>query len=258
MHIRGAGAGNPASQEGIVARSSVRFAAGVGVVAASLILGPAVAAADDGGSGSPSSDDRGVLDGGGNDGFDVPGVPGIDLGTPDLDRNPTLGDLGPATRVGAGRIAEDSLRASENLTIAEQAAPGLPGVIPGSGPSARSGSDLGRAPAGSGRTPRVRIGNGRPPVVRHRDFDPPSQLPVTPAEVAPPAPERVVIDLPQPPQIDRGQPPRLMPKLGAVQTSSPSDPLFGLAGLLLIPAVGAALGYRQARAAQDAARSGRP
>jgi hypothetical protein len=31
-----------------------------------------------------------------------------------------------------------------------------------------------------------------------------------------------------------------------------SEPLFGLAGLLLIPAAGAALGYRQARAAQQA------
>jgi hypothetical protein len=245
-----------------VARSNIRLVAGIGVVAASLLtFGPVIApaVADDGGSGSRSSqDDEGIWDRGGKDDLvDLPKLPGIDLGQPGLDRNPTLADDGPAVRVGAGRTDQQGLMASENLTIAERSAVEQPGLIAESGPSARSGSDLGRAPAVSARPPRVKIGNGRPPVVRHRDFDPPRQMPVTP-EVAPPAPERVVIDLPQPPRIDRGQPPRLVPRLGAAESSSPSDPLFGLAGLLLIPAVGAALGYRQARAAQDAARSSRP
>jgi hypothetical protein len=35
------------------------------------------------------------------------------------------------------------------------------------------------------------------------------------------------------------------------------DPLWGVAGLLLIPAAGAILGYRQARAAHSAAELGR-
>ncbi|MGH3674340.1 MAG: hypothetical protein ACRDU5_01105 [Mycobacterium sp.] len=228
-------------------RSNIRLAAGVGVVAASLLtFGPVStpAVADDRGSGSHSSrDDRGRWDRGGKGDR--------------LDRNPTLADDGPLMRVGTARTDQEGLRAPENLTIAERAAADQPGVVEEPGPSARSGSDHGGAPAVSVRTPRVKIGNGRPPVVRHRDFDPPVEMPVAP-EVAPPAPERVVIDLPQPPRIDRGQPPRLVPKLGAARSTSTSDPLFGLAGLLLIPAVGAALGYRQARAAQNAARSGRP
>nr|CRL67836.1 hypothetical protein CPGR_00629 [Mycolicibacterium malmesburyense] len=37
-----------------------------------------------------------------------------------------------------------------------------------------------------------------------------------------------------------------------------TDPLWGIAGLLLIPVAGAALGYRQAKAAQAAERIGRP
>jgi hypothetical protein len=36
-----------------------------------------------------------------------------------------------------------------------------------------------------------------------------------------------------------------------------ADPLWGVAGLLLIPAAGAILGYRQARATQAAAKLGR-
>jgi hypothetical protein len=156
-------------------------------------------------------------------------------------------------RVGTSRTDQQGI--PDNLTIAERSAAGPPVVE--SGPSTRAGSDLGRAPAVSARTPRVKIGNGRPPVVRHREVQPQREMPVVP-EVAPPAPERVVIDLPQPPRVDRGQPPPLVPKLGVAQSSSSADPLFGLAGLVLIPAVGAVLGYRQARAAQDVARSGRP
>jgi hypothetical protein len=42
--------------------------------------------------------------------------------------------------------------------------------------------------------------------------------------------------------------------LGVAAATDWSNPLWGLAGLLLIPAVAAALGYRQARAAQAAVR----
>jgi hypothetical protein len=245
-----------------VARSSIRLAAGVGVVAASLLtFGPVSAAvADDRDSGSHSSrDDRGRWDRGGKDNrLDLPGIPGLGDGDLEIDKNPALPDEGPLMRVGAPGPDQAGLAASENLTIAERSAAGLPEVVEDAGPSARSGSIPGRGPAVEVRTPRVTFGNGRPPIVRHRDVEPPSRLPVTP-EVAPPTPpERVVIDLPQPPQIDEVAPPRVVPKLGVAQTSSSSDPMFGLAGLLLIPAVGAALGYRQARGAQDAARSGRP
>jgi hypothetical protein len=240
-------------REGIVARSTIRFVAGVGAAAASLlIVGPvsATAVADEGGSGSHSSrDDRGLWNRGGKD--DHRGrsnLPEVELGGPDLD--------GPAMRVGAGRTGQEGLRAPENLTIAERSAAEPP--VQESGPFTRSGSDLGRAPTASIRSPRVVVGNGRPPVVRHREEQPQRELPAFAPEVAPAAPERVVVDVPPPPPVDRGQPPRLVPKLGVAESTSSTDPLFGLAGLVLIPAVGAALGYRQARAAHGAARSGRP
>jgi hypothetical protein len=244
-----------------VTRSSIRLAAGAGVVAASLLtFGPVSAAvADDRDSGSHSSrEDRGRGDRSNDNRLDLPDIPGLGDGDLEIDKNPMLPDEGPLMRVGAPGPDQAGLAASENLTIAERSAAGLPEVVGEAGPSTGSGSIPGRAPAVEVRTPRVTFGNGRPPIVRHRDVDPPSGLPVTP-EVAPPTPpERVVIDLPQPPQIEGVAPPRVVPKVGVAQTSSSSDPMFGLAGLLLIPAVGAALGYRQARGAQDAARSGRP
>jgi hypothetical protein len=40
-------------------------------------------------------------------------------------------------------------------------------------------------------------------------------------------------------------------------TAGMADPLWGVAGLLLIPAAGAILGYRQARAAEAIAKLGR-
>jgi hypothetical protein len=50
-----------------------------------------------------------------------------------------------------------------------------------------------------------------------------------------------------------------MPRqLGVAPASKLTDPLWGIAGLLLIPAAGAVLGYRQARAAQGAEKLRRP
>jgi hypothetical protein len=48
--------------------------------------------------------------------------------------------------------------------------------------------------------------------------------------------------------------PTAAPQHVAVAPAGWADPLFGLTGLLLIPIAGAALGYRQARAAQHAKR----
>jgi hypothetical protein len=48
--------------------------------------------------------------------------------------------------------------------------------------------------------------------------------------------------------------PVLTQQLGVSEEVDWSDPLWGLTGLLLIPAAGAILGYRQARAAHAADR----
>ena len=72
--------------------------------------------------------------------------------------------------------------------------------------------------------------------------------------------EVTIAPLPPPlPPVERIQPPRLVVgEMGTAKIDTTTDPLVGLAGLLLIPAVGAALGYRQARAAQSLRESTRP
>ncbi len=86
---------------------------------------------------------------------------------------------------------------------------------------------------------------------RRRDSD---RLPAVPVAI-----EVTIPPLPPPlPPVERIQPPRLVVgELGTAKIDTTTDPLFGLAGLILIPAVGAALGYRQARAAQALRESAR-
>ena len=75
----------------------------------------------------------------------------------------------------------------------------------------------------------------------------------------PAAIEVTIPPLPPPlPPVERIQPPRLVVgELGTAKIDTVTDPLAGLVGLILIPAVGAALGYRQARAAQALRESAR-
>ena len=64
---------------------------------------------------------------------------------------------------------------------------------------------------------------------------------------------------PAPSWVDRIYTAPAMPKqLGVAPTAGSTEPLWGIAGLLLIPAAGAVLGYRQARAAKAVARLRRP
>ena len=123
-------------------------------------------------------------------------------------------------------------------------------------PPAASGSSGSRvpAPAPAFVAPKVTFGNGRHPA-------PGPGLPATapPIGVAVPPPVAVV---PRPAPLGIPQPaahpsaPVDLSALHAWDNSRPGQPWtswFGLAGLLLIPLAGAALGYRQARAAKAAA-----
>ena len=72
----------------------------------------------------------------------------------------------------------------------------------------------------------------------------------------PPMPAAIEINippLPPPlPPVERIRAADLVPaQFGTSTTDTVTDPLAGLAGLILIPAIGAVLGYRQARAAQS-------
>jgi hypothetical protein len=222
-----------------VARTNLRLAAGAGVVATFLLVGGPVAAtaiADPNGSGSHSggsdTDGRsGSRDGGGDNsqgGNDSDGSRGGDDG---FDR--------PTTRVGSGREPGDAPSIDRSDSNA------------GSGPDQTAGTP------GSFEPPKVTFGNGRTPGVQHDDREPRWRGGVPAAEPPPPPPPPVYI-APAPSLVERlTAPPRMPQQLQVAPAASWTEPLFGLAGLLLIPAAGAILGHRQARAGQAAAELGR-
>jgi hypothetical protein len=106
------------------------------------------------------------------------------------------------------------------------------------------------------KPPKVTFGDGRTPGVQGND-EPPRVGPVAPEPAPPPPPPPVVI-APAPSWVDRIYLPPVVPQeIRVRQAAELTDPAWGVAGLLLIPAAGAILGYRQARAAQAAAELGR-
>jgi hypothetical protein len=105
------------------------------------------------------------------------------------------------------------------------------------------------------KSPKVTFGDGRTPGVQ--DHDPEPRWRWSAPEPAPPPPPEVITVPLNPPTIS---PVREQP--GVVQqlvapTAGMADPLWGVAGLLLVPVAGAILGYRQARAAEAIAKLGR-
>lgn len=147
----------------------------------------------------------------------------------------------PQTRVGSGR------------TEIQDVAPG-----DGSGSNDRSGSDHPGAETGQFEPPRVTVGNGRSPGVQDDDHGPRFRVNAPEPEPAPPPPPPPPA-APEPSWADRIYTPPAMPKqLGVAPAADWSEPLWGIAGLLLIPAAGAVLGYRQARAAQHVEKLRRP
>ncbi len=209
-------------REGIVAQSSIRFAAGAGVVAAALLIvgpNPAQAVADKGGSGHHKNDSR---------------------------ANGSSGQRGNANR-GASNGVKDNLDVSYIGGVAT-AAP-------------RAGSDYSGQSATAFRAPRVVFGNGRTPGMqdpRDASEDGLSYDDLSSAEAVPdvPAvPEAIEINIPSLPPplppLERMRAALLNGEFGIGTTDLVTDPLAGAAGLFLIPAIGVVLGYRQARAAQS-------
>ncbi|HJT95640.1 MAG TPA: hypothetical protein VJ777_27480 [Mycobacterium sp.] len=239
-----------------MARSNPRLVVGVGAISAFLLFGGpgiAVAIAEPGHSGRGDRDnsDRNWGDYGGGpkrggyDGGDRRGGGGdnrrSDGGFGGSDDAPSFGgNGGPQSRVGSGR------------TDVQQLSPEV-----GSDSNDRSGSDHPGAPSAKFEPPKVTVGNGRSPGVQDDDREPRNWAP-TPEPAPEPPPPPPPAPAPAPSWVDRIYTPPAMPKqLGVTPTSSLTDPLWGIAGLLLIPAAGAVLGYRQARAAKAAAELGR-
>jgi hypothetical protein len=189
-----------------------------------LAAGPsaAVAIADGGGSHSGRSDRH--------DRSDSPG--GSDWSDDNVtNRKSGTGD-GPRTKVGSGR---------ESGTSDE-----------------RPGSDFSPDPTGAFKPPKVTFGDGRTPGVQDTDPGPRWRGGgAEPAPPPPPPPATEVVDIAPPPSTNRTPRPPVIRQLIVAPAAELTDPLWGVAGLLLIPAAGAVLGYRQARGAHAAAELGR-
>lgn len=278
-----------APDQGMVPGVNPRFAAGAGVLSAFLLLsgsGAAVAIAHPGhshGSDRGHSSDRGGSPGrGSNNGKAGAERRDFDNGRDNSSRGGSATPGAPSSRVGSGRSESPPSSSNRSATAGSPApaarssasAPNASGpnrpttesapvVSSGPRPAAEggaestSGSDRPDAPAAVFEAPQVGFGNGRTPVYG-------GDAPRSPWQPSAPAPVAGSPALPPPPV----SPPPSAPSLGdRVATSSaiarqfvgvpaaePGGPLWGIAGLLLIPAAGAALGYRQARAAQAAER----
>ncbi|MDT5007420.1 MAG: hypothetical protein QOJ24_4596 [Mycobacterium sp.] len=249
-----------------MAHSTVRFAAGAGVVAASLLIlgpNPAHAVADKHGPGSQFDNDsrKNVSSGkGGNviGGFDIAGQDA----KPDLD--PPLMNLG----TGGGDLQDvtvvNSFPAQDQTAMRSAAVAEAPAGDNITAAAPQSGGGYSGRPATSFQAPRVTIGNGRTPGtnVPHPTPGPEATLlrdtlvspaAVPPMPAVPAAIEINIPPLPPPlPPVERIRAADLVPaQFGTSTTDTVTDPLAGLAGLILIPAIGAVLGYRQARAAQS-------
>lgn len=260
-----------------MAQTSVRIAAGAGVVAASLLIvgpNPAEAGADKQGSGHNSDyrangsggqgsySNRGpanfvndVVDGfSAITGFTKPAKPSLD--PPKMDLGSSSGDSGDFLAVQSvepeGQTALRSAAVAEAPVGDNIAAAALPGG---------GGSGYAGQAAAAFRAPRVTIGNGRTPgrnvakpqAARYMQDSlvAPGGLPAAPS--TPAAIEINLPPLPPPlPPVERiGAAELAVGQFGTGTTDTVTDPLAGVAGLILIPAIGAVLGYRQARAAQS-------
>jgi hypothetical protein len=126
-------------------------------------------------------------------------------------------------------------------------------------PVDQGGSDFSGTPSADQFTPpQVTFGNGRTPAPPEPDAQPPrvtySAPDIASAPPPPPPPPAAPVAATPPSWVVRIAAPTAAPQLVGVAPAGWADPLFGLTGLLLIPIAGAALGYRQARAAQLAKR----
>ncbi|KUI42677.1 hypothetical protein AU197_16560 [Mycobacterium sp. IS-1590] len=167
----------------------------------------------------------------------------------------------------ASRTASSSRAATPDASANRSAAAAPPVEAPAAiavtgGPVASGGSGAANAPASAFEPPQVTIGNGRAPQSRYPQTEtrwPSTELPAPGAVPALPVLPPPLSPTPlSPTPLDAvATPPAAVRQFVVAPGAGTSDPLWGLAGLLLIPVAGAALGYRQARAAQAAERIGR-
>jgi hypothetical protein len=174
-------------------------------------------------------------------------------------------EAAPRVRVGSGRDDQQWLAPGGAVASDVSAAPGVAiasdvavagdddsGATGATGPDDETGSDRQGAPVSGFTSPRVTFGNGRTPGAHTQAPEPDFEAPAPQPEPAPqPPPPPPPAPAPHPSWVNRiATPPAPAQQMGVTPAADWSDPLWGVAGLLLIPAAGATLGYRQARAAQ--------
>ncbi len=238
-----------------MAPANLRVAAGIGVAAAFLLAGgpsAAVAIADPGGSHSGRSDkhDRSDL----RDGSDW-SDDNISSGNRGSQKSSAAD--GPRTRVGSGRESGTS-ESGTSESGTSKSGTSESGTSESGTSDERPGSDYSPDPTGAFKPPKVTFGDGRTPGVQDTDPEPRWRGSAPePAPPPPPPPATAVVDISPGPRIDRTPRPPIIRQLIVAPAAELTDPMWGVAGLLLIPAAGAILGYRQARAAEAAAKLGR-
>ena len=212
-----------------MAPANLRVAAGIGVVAAFLLTGgpsAAVAIADPGGSHSGHSDKHDRSDSrGGSDWSD-------DNITNRGSQTAISGDA-PRTKVGSGRDAgtSDERPGSDYSPAPRRVVQAAEGDVRRRAVAGRAGHRSRTALAA--RCSRTRTTTAATTGNRGGRHFASAEAPIA---------------LPRPPVIRQ---------LIVAPAAELTDPLWGVAGLLLIPAAGAVLGYRQARGAQAIAKLGR-
>jgi hypothetical protein len=217
-------------RRGTVAQANLRVAAGIGFAAAFLLAGgpsAAVAIADPGGSHSGRSDKHDRSDSrGGSDSSDD----NVTSAIRGSQRSSAVADS-PQTKVGSGRESGTS--------------------------DQRPGANYTPQPPGAFKPPKVTFGDGRTPGVQNTDPEPRWRGGGAEPPPPPPPPAIAVVDIAPPPSTNRTPKPPVIRQLIVAPAAELTGPMWGVAGLLLIPAAGAILGYRQARAAEAVAKLGR-
>ena len=273
---------------------NARLAAGVGVVSVFVLLGGSSAAVAYAGPGDSRDSDRGHSSdrggGGSNKGKPDDDRRGYDNGNRDANSNRGGGTVksnrsAPESRVGSGRDddgpqlssssrsaatshPDSGTRSTAPNTSASRSAAGtessageaplgkVPAPSTADAAGSTGGSDSSSAPVHAFEPPQVTVGNGRRPATktggpeRHRQDPAPAPVaPAPPPRLPPPPPRSAPVPLHP---VDK--PPAVIRQFVVAPGVGSTDPLWGIAGLLLIPVAGAALGYRQARGAQAAER----
>ena len=166
--------------------------------------------------------------------------------------------LGAERRTADVAESAPSIIAGADESRSSEPAASVVGEFGAAGSSDRSGSDRDYVPKPPYSPPRLTLNEKHTSGIGQAESEPRRQVPVlqpAPAATPPASLPALAFRAPLPALVSPlPSAPVLTHQRGLTPEADWSDPLWGLTGLLLIPAAGAILGYRQARAAHAADR----